>query len=541
VGIIYAMSDIHGFYDIMQKNLDLINFSNEESKLILCGDYIDYGPDSCKVLYKIKDLINRYPSQVVAIKGNHETMFLDFLSAKENDIWNVEWLSTDKEFYTANTFITKSSEEEIKQLKTDLGYHDYLFRAAKIIKKDILTNHAELIQWLKSLPLYYETETQIFVHAGIDEEAGEYWKYGTSNEYFVSKFPATFGKFYKDIIAGHIGTNELAKDNNYHDIYWDKQSHYYIDGTVQKSGSIPMLAYDTETKKYSRISAIKILEWNVNQSGWIKNKTPIPNFVIKEIINEQKPDIFVLVEVFDLKGEIERLSKEFKGYTLFFVDRETINNTKEVLIGIKCDANIVVETESQIKCQDGNSPNFLQVDVKYQGKGISVIGMRIKIDSRKQMNKESKKNYEERMKTDYKERKLQLDSLIEHVNRIENSKTIIMGDFNNSRFFGNESALYKDVKHLYKGYLTEYYNYHLIKQDFNELGYDIFTPSKGYSWGGYIKNDHIVARGLKISKCEYKDDYKKRYSEIYNSIGDYCPGIPDHTILTAVACIIEPI
>lgn len=55
MAVIYVMSDIHGFYDIMLKNLELINFSNKENKLVLCGDYLDYGPDSCKVLYKIME------------------------------------------------------------------------------------------------------------------------------------------------------------------------------------------------------------------------------------------------------------------------------------------------------------------------------------------------------------------------------------------------------------------------------------------------------------------------------------------------------
>lgn len=86
------------------------------------------------------------------------------------------------------------------------------------------------------MPFYYETETQIFVHAGIDEEAEEYWNYGTPDEYFVSKFPATFGKFHKDIITGHIGTSTLANDKNFHGVFWDKASHYYIDGTVKDSG-----------------------------------------------------------------------------------------------------------------------------------------------------------------------------------------------------------------------------------------------------------------------------------------------------------------
>lgn len=44
------------------------------------------------------------------------------------------------------------------------------------------------------------------MHAGVDEEAGEYWVWGTSDYILLGKFPATKGKFYKTIVAGHVGT-----------------------------------------------------------------------------------------------------------------------------------------------------------------------------------------------------------------------------------------------------------------------------------------------------------------------------------------------
>ncbi|NMA84058.1 MAG: serine/threonine protein phosphatase, partial [Epulopiscium sp.] len=111
-------------------------------------------------------------------------------------------------------------------------------------------NHKELIKWLKNLPLYYETEKQIFVHAGIDEEAEDWWQHGTTEEIFTSKYPPSFGKFYKDIIAGHIATNSLKDEEGFHGVYFDGENHYYIDGTVEVSGCIPLLIYDDLKEKY---------------------------------------------------------------------------------------------------------------------------------------------------------------------------------------------------------------------------------------------------------------------------------------------------
>ncbi|WP_350342324.1 metallophosphoesterase [Proteinivorax tanatarense] len=252
MALIFSISDIHGYSQPLEEALTLVDLeSDSQNKLILCGDYIDYGPDSCKVLYKIKSLVESYPDQVIVLMGNHEYRFLEFLNAGGHNLWSVEWLSTDMNFTTINSFISESTKEKIFGISKDKGYHDYLLDISKIIKKDVLTNHAGLIKWIKGMLLYYETPKAIYVHAGIDEEAEEYWKHGTPDEYFLSKYPATFGKFHKDIIAGHIGTSSLAKGKKFHDIYWDGDNHFFIDGEVNRSGCIPVLKYNTTTSRYS--------------------------------------------------------------------------------------------------------------------------------------------------------------------------------------------------------------------------------------------------------------------------------------------------
>lgn len=249
---IYAISDIHGNLQSLEEALGMIDLeSDKNNKLIFCGDYIDYGPDSYQTVVKVKLMSDKYPDQVEALMGNHERMFLDFLIANDKDIWNAEWLAADKDFATVNSFISASCREEISKLRIGKDNYDYLFLVSKIIKADILATHAKLVEWLKRLPLYYETEKQIYVHAGIDEEAEEYWKLGTSEEIFLGKYPATFGEFYKDIVAGHISTRSLAQTKGFHKVYWDKKSHFYIDGETTRSGVIPVLKFDTSTLKYS--------------------------------------------------------------------------------------------------------------------------------------------------------------------------------------------------------------------------------------------------------------------------------------------------
>lgn len=253
----FALSDIHGYLQPLEEALSLVDLeSDKENKLFLLGDFIDYGNNSCKVLYKIKKLTEDYPGQIITLIGNHEYDWLEFLTAKDDDIWNVEWLGADKDFATVNSFISVSSKGKISQLTIADDYHDYLYRASRIIKEDILTNHKGLVRWLKGLPFYYETDYQILVHAGIDEESGDYWKF-SEDYYFCCKYPHTTGKFCKDIIAGHVSTSGITGNADYNKVYWDKQSHYYIDGNTHKSKIIPVLKYDTTSGKYTSFEKIK--------------------------------------------------------------------------------------------------------------------------------------------------------------------------------------------------------------------------------------------------------------------------------------------
>lgn len=200
---IYAMSDIHEELDLFKETLSLVDLS-ENNQLILLGDYIDIHSQDLSILYFIKEIQEKHKDQVIVLAGNHEFMLLEDIESK------------------ASSF-----------------------------------NDAALINWLKGLPFYYETDTQIFVHAGIDEEAEELWKWGSEDYYFCSKYPHTTGKFFKDIIAGHVSTSEISGNADYHNVFWDKQSHFYIDGNTRVSKTIPVLKYDTASGKYSSFKKIK--------------------------------------------------------------------------------------------------------------------------------------------------------------------------------------------------------------------------------------------------------------------------------------------
>lgn len=258
---IFCVSDIHGHLTQLEEALGRIRTKAAEGdRLIFLGDYIDNGPDSGGVLRRLFELQKTYgPQRVIVLRGNHEEMLLEWLrifsgpSEYRQDeygwpLWS-GWLEADPELQTFRTLVSQSQWDFFQQVTPTLGEESLNVTAAKMV----LEHDRELIRWLWELPYYYETERQIFVHAGVDEEAGENWSIASPERTFVWKFPASRGPFLKDVIAGHLSTATLSGDRDFHDVYWDGASHYYIDGTVYVSKRLPVLVYDMQTGKYSSL------------------------------------------------------------------------------------------------------------------------------------------------------------------------------------------------------------------------------------------------------------------------------------------------
>ena len=237
---LFAISDIHGHLDEFLFALSKVDLSDKNNRLILIGDYIDNGHQSFQVISKIIELEELHPNQIITLLGNHEEWFYDWLIL-ENPT-SSSFSETIKSFF--------SPEELTYILKSNVNNFEAGVRNE--IKNNIKFN--PFINWFKKRyrdKRYYETDTQIFVHAGIDEEAGKLWKELTSSEMFTNKFPLTTGGFLKDIVSGHVASWEVAKDKTYQGkIYHDSKSHYFIDGDVKNSKTIPVICYDTVTKSY---------------------------------------------------------------------------------------------------------------------------------------------------------------------------------------------------------------------------------------------------------------------------------------------------
>jgi serine/threonine protein phosphatase 1 len=142
----YAIADIHGRYDLLNRALDKIaEVANpEEDKIITLGDYIDRGPDSNKVIQCLLNFQHFDGIEMICLQGNHEAMMVESITAPLHPDW----------------WIGNGGDATLKSY--GWGGEPYFQMSYEVVPK-------EHIDWLRDLPLWYETEKQIFVHAGIPQ------------------------------------------------------------------------------------------------------------------------------------------------------------------------------------------------------------------------------------------------------------------------------------------------------------------------------------------------------------------------------------
>ena len=127
-----AIGDIHGCLKALETLADFVDFSPEDT-IITLGDYIDRGPRSKGVIDYLLKL--RETHQLITLKGNHEIMMEDAQTEYE-DLMN--WLLNG-----GIETLTSFGAVEFDQIEQK--YWDFF----------------------ESCIDYHETDTHIFVHAGL--------------------------------------------------------------------------------------------------------------------------------------------------------------------------------------------------------------------------------------------------------------------------------------------------------------------------------------------------------------------------------------
>ncbi|PKN08639.1 MAG: serine/threonine protein phosphatase [Deltaproteobacteria bacterium HGW-Deltaproteobacteria-7] len=137
---IFAIGDIHGCLDKLQRLIQDIAADPANDTLVFIGDYIDRADGGRDVVDYVLELEKVY-QKVICLCGNHESMLMRYLEG------------VDEEMYLVNGGLLTLEAYGISRTDT-------LFQR----KAKIPSAH---LRFFESLLPYYETDQFIFVHAGL--------------------------------------------------------------------------------------------------------------------------------------------------------------------------------------------------------------------------------------------------------------------------------------------------------------------------------------------------------------------------------------
>jgi serine/threonine protein phosphatase 1 len=194
-GRLYAIGDIHGRADLLDRMVlaisnDLKAHPIGAALTVTLGDYIDRGPNSRGVLERL--IANPFPTEFVALKGNHEALLESFLGNPES---MQHWRSLGGLETLASYGVPVSS------LMMGRAYEE----AARALRAAVPASHLDFIASLKTS---LTVGRYFFCHAGVrpgialDKQSADdlLWIRG---EFLNSR--ADFGKI---VVHGHTPTEK---------------------------------------------------------------------------------------------------------------------------------------------------------------------------------------------------------------------------------------------------------------------------------------------------------------------------------------------
>ncbi|MBI1347646.1 serine/threonine protein phosphatase [bacterium] len=127
-----AIGDIHGCDSALETLLSTLNVTAQDTVITL-GDVVDRGPNTRRVIEQLLQLASQ--CRLITIRGNHEEMMLKVLHGNP---WRAGWLNC------GCWEVLESYGGELEAIPQ------------------------EHRQFLEAMQSYWETEHDIFVHAGVD-------------------------------------------------------------------------------------------------------------------------------------------------------------------------------------------------------------------------------------------------------------------------------------------------------------------------------------------------------------------------------------
>lgn len=204
-GRTFAIGDIHGDLEHLEALFGILPALDAGDTIVFIGDFVDRGPDSAGVVRFVRELPARTPARVVALRGNHEDAWLrvrregwyEFVLPEGNGC-----LATLRSFRGEPP--PKRHENPTREEFEAMGKGTFL--------------PDDVVAWMESLPIWYEDEHAIYVHAGLPWD-GERWVHPSevpNPKFLVWDRSRTFWEQYqgKRVVFGHTVVEELPQSKS---------------------------------------------------------------------------------------------------------------------------------------------------------------------------------------------------------------------------------------------------------------------------------------------------------------------------------------
>lgn len=270
---IIITSDIHTNLPLFKRLLEKVEYSTEDY-LFIVGDLCEKGQDSLSTIAYVREL-SAQSDRVFITKGNCDVVH-DYVFN------NVEGVKN---------YMTQRKDSILNEMLAAQGKSLEEFASLDELGQFYLLHYRDEIEWLNSLPIAYETNDYILIHAGIENIQN--WKETT---YEVALYtPSFYEKGHqadKTVIVGHWPTvNYRAKTVSSNNPVIDLENRIIsMDGgnRIKRDGQLNAILIEGEEISYTYVDDLKeqiVYATHTDKTGRTGTVT-YPNYELK-IIREE--------------------------------------------------------------------------------------------------------------------------------------------------------------------------------------------------------------------------------------------------------------
>lgn len=236
-----VISDIHANLQLFKRLLDKIQYTYEDY-LFINGDLCEKGPASLEVVKYVRSM-SEESTNVFITKGNCDVVFRHVYSGDEGVI----------------SYMNRRKDSVLNEMLSMYGKSLDDFFDLQELAHFYRHYFSDELDWLEALPIAFETDDFIIIHAGIENI--EDWK--LTDEQFALSAPAFYEKEHqanKKVIVGHWPVvNYRAKQISSHNPLIDLEKRVIaLDGgnQIKVDGQLNALIIENDTYTFTFVDEL---------------------------------------------------------------------------------------------------------------------------------------------------------------------------------------------------------------------------------------------------------------------------------------------